>query len=103
MIIRMSPDRQIHLDSPTDFRRFKIVVEATLFEAPQVKKAFAGFAVFEGEQQAWIDADALRNLAGSDAEWSKGFESMVELARPYGWVRDQPLRIAAHVAWTGHG
>lgn len=99
MIIRMSPDRQIHLDDLMDFRRFKIVVEARQTEALDVKKAFAGFAAFEGKAQAWINAQALRDLAGPDAEWNRGFDGMVAMARPHGWIRDEPLHIAAHVEW----
>jgi hypothetical protein len=102
MIISVHATNDITLDDANDFRAFKVVVnipDATLEEA---RVALAGLATLPDRDTAWVSADALRawRSVKDDAEWQKGFETMIEKAKPQGWIDEANKAIKAHVEWA---
>ena len=102
MIISVHATNDVTLDDAQNFRAFKIVVaipEASLEEA---RVALAGLATLPDRDTAWVSADALRQWRSvkDDADWQKGFDAMIEKARPHGWIDEANKAIKAHVEWA---
>jgi hypothetical protein len=102
MIIRLSPDGALHLDAPTDFKRFKVVVEDTRKDVERARAALASVATFADEATAWVSEAALRRWKGleKDGAWQDGLTAMIAKAEPYGWVDRAAGAIKAHVEWV---
>lgn len=101
MIIHVLKEMTVQLEQLDDFKRFHIVADATEDQVGLVKKALAGLAELESSTQAWVSADALKarsNLA-ADVAWCENFDKMVNGAAKYGWVRNNPTKVAAHIVW----
>lgn len=101
MIIRIQASYGVCVDDAMDFRRFKIVSDVGRPDYERVKEAAAGVIEFDSPDQAWVSAAALEErVEVSQREiWRPQFDRMIDQARPHGWIRDDPLRIAAHVEW----
>jgi len=102
MHISVHATNDVTFDDEQNFRAFKVVVripEATLEEA---RVALAGVATLPDRDTAWVSADALRQWRGvkDDAEWQKGFDAMIEKAKPHGWIDEANNTIKAHVEWV---
>jgi hypothetical protein len=102
MIISVHATNDVTLDEPQNFRAFKVVVkipEATLEEA---RVALAGIATMPDRETAWVSADALRawRSVKDDAEWQNSFDTMIEKAKPHGWIDEANKSIKAHVEWV---
>jgi hypothetical protein len=102
MIISVHATNDITLDDANNFRAFKVVVnipEATLEEA---RVALAGIAKLPDRDTAWVSADALRQWRSvkDDAEWQQGFDTMIETAKPHGWIDEANNAVKAHVEWV---
>lgn len=93
MILAISPHGH-QLDEPDRFDAFALMLKdgATADDLPAAIER-------EGEDHAWVPADWVRELAGSEQapDWPARFDAMIEKARPHGWIRDAPLRIKAHI------
>ena len=102
MIIRLSPDGALHLDAPTDFKRFKVVVEDTRKDLARARAAFASVATLADEAIASVSEAALRQWDGfeRDRDWQDGLTAMIAKAEPYGWVDRAAGAIKAHVEWV---
>jgi hypothetical protein len=102
MIIRLSRDGALHLDAPTDFKRFKIVVEDAGKNLARARAALAKVATLEDEATAWVAQAALREWDGlaKDSAWQEGLTAMIAKAEPYGWVDRAAGTIKAHVEWV---
>ncbi|MGF7159282.1 flavin reductase (DIM6/NTAB) family NADH-FMN oxidoreductase RutF [Rhodoligotrophos appendicifer] len=101
MQLRLESDR-VGLEDPSDFSRFRIVIEdkprSTL---ETVKAAFSGIALFADEETAWVSEDALRDwgiLAG-DHDWHAGLSAMITDADRSGHVDRARRAIRAQVEW----
>ena len=87
-------DNTVTLAEPADFKGFKVVVEAGdgsgLFSVGRLAH----------RDTAWINADAVRRLAGDAVtpEWEDGFAAMLAYAQTKGWL-DDAGDIQAHVEW----
>lgn len=101
MIVHVGTDGAVDVRDADDFRRFKIAVDLAADALADVRETLAGFAVLDSPGQAWVSADALRRIAGreNDQAWCRSLDAMIDKARPHGWIRDNPLMIAAHVEW----
>jgi hypothetical protein len=102
MIIAVHATNDVTLDEKDDFRAFKVVVhipDATLEEA---KVALAGIATLPNRETAWVSADALRQWRSvkGDEAWQKAFDTMIEKAKPHGWIDEADNAIKAHVEWA---
>lgn len=101
MIIRVAEDRTVRVEDHANFQAFKVVADVPPDSHQTVVGALATVGAVEDEDKVWIPADAVRERVTADAEWEGNFQRMIDSARPYGWIRDEPLRIAAHVEWVG--
>jgi len=101
MIIRIQATHDVSVDDAMDFQRFKIVSDVGRSDYERVRGAAAGVIEFESPDKAWVSAAALEErVEVSQREiWRPKFDRMIDQARPHGWIRDDPLRIAAHVEW----
>jgi len=102
MIISVHATNDVTLDDAANFRAFKVAVkipEATLEEA---RVALSGIATLPDRNTAWVSAEALRKWRGvkDDPEWQKGFDAMIEKAKPHGWIDETSNAIKAHVEWS---
>ncbi|HEX7007845.1 MAG TPA: hypothetical protein VF274_11935 [Alphaproteobacteria bacterium] len=102
MIIRLSRGGEIRLDAPTDFKRFKVVVEDARKDVARARAALAPVARLEDEATAWVSETALRGWEGwkDDRAWQDGLTAMIAKAEPHGWVDRASGAIKAHVEWT---
>jgi hypothetical protein len=101
MIIRIQATHGVCVDDAMDFQRFKILCDVGRSDYGRVKEGAAGVIEFESPDKAWVSAAALEErVEVSQREiWRPKFDRMIEQARAHGWIRDDPLRIAAHVEW----
>ena len=101
MIIRLSRDGALHLDAPTDFKRFKVVVEDSGKDLARARGALSSVAKLEDEATAWVAEAALRGWDGlaTDSGWQDGLTAMIAKAEPHGWVDRATGAIKAHVEW----
>ena len=102
MIIRLSRDGALHLDSPSDFKRFKVVVEGLSENITRARAALAPVARLEDGATAWVSEAALRRWDGfaHDGAWQDGLTAMIAKAEPFGWIDRATGAIKAHVEWT---
>jgi len=102
MIIRLSRGGAIELDAPTDFKRFKVVVEDTGKDLARARQALAPVATLANEATAWVSEAALRRWDGfeGDRDWQDGLTQMIAKAEPRGWVDRAAGAIKAHVEWV---
>jgi hypothetical protein len=92
----------VTLADPDDLKSFKVLARAPSPEPEGLAAALEGVGRLEGGD-AFIDAEAVRRLAGNrakDPEWSEGFDGMLAYARSKGWMDESGTAIQAHVEWT---
>jgi hypothetical protein len=102
MFMKVTADHRVVLEDRDNFRAFKLVVEGGRQDLAAVRQALQGTAELVDADTAWILEAALRHrpeVAGDDA-WQQSFSTMVEKARPHGWVDDERKAIKAHVEWA---
>ena len=99
MEVRVTGDT-VSLAEANDFKRFKVVV---------LDRPAAGFATlggglgsaltFDDADTAWVSCNWLRAAGPADTDWPARFDSMLDKARPMGWVSADGTAIKAHVEW----
>lgn len=101
MEILVKSDLTLDIGDAFNFRKFSLRAEHPAGALDRVAEACTGLATFEPDGHAWIDAQRLLDwpVLRDDPRWGEGLKAMMEKARPYGWIRDQPLCIKAHVDW----
>jgi len=99
MYIVLAPGARPRLEDRDNFRDFKLVAETSRDGFDSVASVAPDLVTFDSPDQAWIVGGALGQLANADATWQHEFEKMVAYAETRGWIRRDPLRIAAHVEW----
>jgi hypothetical protein len=102
MLVKVTADRRVVLEDRDNFRAFKLVVEGSRQDLSAVRQALQGTAELVDADTAWISEAALRHWpeVANDTAWQQSFSSMVEKARPHGWVDDERKAIKAHVEWA---
>ena len=102
MFLKFSPVGGLTFEDRDNFRAFKLVVEGSRGEFDAVCRATAGQAELPDEETAWIFEDTLRHWPGveNDTAWQEKFSTMIEKARPHGWIDDRLRAIKAHIEWT---
>jgi hypothetical protein len=101
MFVRVSAAGAVTLEDPANFRAFKLVIEGGPASLDEARRALAGTADVPDRDTAWVFAAALRNrpeVAGN-AEWQRGFDAMIEKAKPHGWIDAERNAIKAHIEW----
>jgi hypothetical protein len=101
VFLKFSNANGLQLEDRDNFRAFKLVIEGEQPRLDAIRSALAGKAELPDAATAWIFEDALRRWPGveHDASWQKNFSTMIEKARPHGWIDDQRKAIRAHVEW----
>jgi hypothetical protein len=102
MFVQVSAGDRVSLEDRDNFRAFKLVVEGGPARLDAVRRALAGTAELPDAATAWIFEAALRSRAevAQDAAWQQNLGTMIEKARPHGWIDDQRKAIRAHIEWT---
>ena len=102
MFVKLAADGSVTLEDRDNFRAFKLVVEGGPARLEQARRALANTAELPDEKDAWIFEQALRQrpeVAG-DATWQANLGTMMEKAKPHGWIDEQKKAIKAHIEWT---
>ena len=102
MFVKLSITGQVTLEDRDNFRAFKLVIEGEPARLDQAKRALANIAEIEDQTHAWIFEQGLRQrpeVAG-DATWQGNLGTMMEKAKPHGWIDEQKKAIKAHIEWT---
>ena len=102
MFVKLSITGQVTLEDRDNFRAFKLVVEGEPGRLDQAKRALTNIAETEDQTHAWIFEQGLRQrpeVAG-DATWQSNLGTMIEKAKPHGWIDEQKKAIKAHIEWV---
>ena|SRR5437588_443599 len=101
MFVKLSRDGQVALEERDNFRAFKLVVEGDPARLDGVRAALVNVADVLDKDTAWILEAALRRWpeVAQDATWQQGLSTMIEKAKPHGWIDEQRKAIRAHVEW----
>ncbi len=99
MFIHVSRDLKITLEDASDFKHFKLVIDAARDEG-KLKAALAPVATLSDDGHAWVKETWLRRQDAS-APWQDGLTAMIGVAKKYGWVDEQAKAIRAHIEWPG--
>jgi hypothetical protein len=101
MIVKVANDFSVAFEDRANFRAFKVTVDGDRADIDAVRDALSEIAELPDSETAWVFEAALRNWDGvaGDAQWQDGFSTMVEKARPHGWIDDARKAIKAHVEW----
>jgi hypothetical protein len=102
MYVKLTSDGRVTLEDRDNFRAFKLVVEGGPSSIEASRHALAGTAELPDEATAWIFEAALRARAevAQDASWQSNLGTMIEKAKPHGWVNERRKAIKAHIEWT---
>jgi hypothetical protein len=102
MFVKVSVGGRVSLEDRDNFRAFKLVVEGNPARLDRVRSTLAGTAELPDTTTAWIFEAALRGRpeTAQDAAWQQSLGTMIEKARPHGWIDDQRRAIKAHIEWT---
>jgi hypothetical protein len=102
MWLKLTAAGQLHLEDRGNFRAFKLVIEGEHARLDEARQALAGKAELADAETAWIFEAALRRWPGieHDAVWQQNLSTMIEKARPHGWIDDQRKAIRAHIEWV---
>ena len=102
MFVKVAADGRVTLEDAGNFRAFKLVVEGGPAKLDAARRALAGAAEVPDQGFAWISEAALRRwpTVAQDAAWQQNLGTMIEKARPHGWVDDTRKAIRAHIEWT---
>jgi hypothetical protein len=102
MFVKLSITGAVTLEDRDNFRAFKLVVEGGAARLDQARRALANTAELSDDKQAWIYEQALRQrpeVAG-DTAWQANLGTMIEKAKPHGWIDEQKKAIKAHIEWV---
>jgi hypothetical protein len=102
MFVKVSGDGGVTLEDCDNFRAFKLVIEGSPASLDAARRALAGLAEIFDQSHAWISETALRQRPeiAQNMAWQANFGSMIEKARPHGWVDEVRKAIRAHIEWT---
>ena len=101
MYVKVTAGGRVTLEDRDNFRAFKLVIEGNAAKLEAARQALAGTAEVPDQGTAWISEAALRARpeVEQDTAWQQNFGSMIEKARPHGWVDDARKAIRAHIEW----
>ena len=103
MIVFIHADGRAELREPGTLNKFRVDIDAGRAVLASITEKTASLLSFEDDATAWVPVSALLAMSGApqDRMWRDDVHAMMEKARPYGWVRDEPApSIKAHVVWA---
>ena len=100
MILFVPDSGRAQLLQSDDLQRLHCEI-ATTDDAGRVRNALDGIASLH-EGHAWISTDWLRQNGTRDngPDWSARFETMIDKARPHGWISTDGKSVKAHIVWN---
>jgi len=101
MFVKLSVTGSVTLEDRDNFRAFKLVVEGGPARLDHVRHTLANTAELPDDKTAWIYEQALRQRpeVANDTAWQANFGTMMEKAKPHGWIDEQKKAIKAHIEW----
>jgi hypothetical protein len=99
IMIDLSTDGAPRLLEPSDFKSFKVVVRGGT-DGRAAERGLAPVAEWLGDDHVAVSVDAVRSLAGAEAEtpdWQRGFAAMLGYAESKGWMVGEAIK--AHIEW----
>src|SRR5262245_11558572 len=101
MFVKVSAASTVTLEDRDNFRAFKLVVTGNPAKLDAARKTLTGVAELPDENTAWISEHALRRFEGvaQDQAWQQNLSTMIEKAKPHGWIDEQRKAIKAHIEW----
>jgi hypothetical protein len=102
MFVKVSAGGSVTLEDRDNFRAFKLVIERPRTALDEVRRALNGTAELPDHDTAWIFEAVLRSRAevAQDQTWQQALGTMIEKARPHGWIDDARKAIKAHIEWA---
>jgi len=102
MFVKLAADGSVSLEDRDNFRAFKLVIEGGPKRLDQARRALMNTAELVDQSSAWIYEQALRQRpeAADDTAWQQSLGTMIEKAKPHGWIDEQKKAIKAHIEWT---
>ncbi len=102
MFVKLAADGGVTLEDRDNFRAFKLVVEGGPARLDDARRALSGTAELPDQATAWIFEQALRQRSevAQDPAWQQNLGTMMEKAKPHGWIDEQKKAIKAHIDWT---
>jgi hypothetical protein len=102
MLVKLAANGSVTLEDRDNFRAFKLVVDGSPAGLDATRRALTGTAELPDQTTAWVFEAALRQRheVAQDAMWQQNLGTMIEKARPHGWVDDERKAIKAHIEWT---
>ncbi len=98
MFVKLAADGQVTLEERDNFRAFKLVVEGDQAKLDSARSNLSGVADVPDTGTAWIFESWLRSV-GADETWQQSLSTMIEKAKPHGWIDEQRKAIKAHIEW----
>jgi hypothetical protein len=102
MFVKVYADHSsITLEDRDNFRAFKLVIMGNASKLDEARRALAGVAELTDDKTAWIFESALRAFEGvaNDPAWQQNVTTMIEKAKPHGWIDESRKAIRAHIEW----
>ena len=102
MFVKLSIGGAVTLEDRDNFRAFKLVVEGAPARLDQARRALTNTAELTDQSHAWIYEQALRQRpeVANDTAWQGNLGTMIEKAKPHGWIDEQKKAIKAHIEWV---
>ena len=101
MILNIGGNGHAQLVEAGDLQRLRCEIAMPPADEGRWQTACQGIASIEADH-AWI-AIAWLKAAGTlsqDADWPHRFETMIDKARPHGWVSADGQSVRAHIVWN---
>ena len=98
MFVKLAADGHVSLEERDNFRAFKLVVEGDAAQLDATRVKLKGVADVPDAGTAWIFESWLRANV-SDEAWHQSLGTMIEKAKPHGWIDEQRKAIKAHIEW----
>ena len=100
MFIKVSVSGDVTLEDHANFRAFKLVATGNPTKLDEIRRSLAGVAELPDENTAWVFEEALRRFANTqDQAWQQNLSTMIEKAKPHGWIDEKRKAIKAHIEW----
>src|SRR4051794_9782207 len=101
MLVRIDRSLDVRLESPRDFKRFSVQIDAPSDDLTRVQKVAKAAGELVDTDTMWVSETWLRQApdCADDPAWQESVSAMIEFARKQGWVRDGSGDIRAHVVW----
>ena len=102
MFVKVLTDGKVTLEDAGNFRAFKVVIEGSPDKIDNARRALMGLADVSDKDTAWVFESGLRQRpeVAQDAAWQQSLGTMIEKARPHGWIDDARKAIKAHIEWV---